>query len=395
MSISRLLVVLCVFLLISSACSSAHQTPEMRVLWVERWDITSPEACQRIVDAAKKNNFNTLVVQVRGRADAFYNSHFEPRAQDLDDQPLGYDPLATILAAAHKSGLQVHAWLNANFVWGSRRMPHSPDHILNAHSYWMMRNKSNEVVLQSTENYDGGFACPNHPGYVAHLRDVYLDVVKNYDVDGISFDFIRYPDSNFCYCDWCLATFKAEMKAKIKPEEKAALDQSPDRLAYVKAYPQAYDDFRRERVTREVYTIHDAVKAVKPNIILSASVFPKAEEAYNGRLQDWKRWLREGKLDLLFPMAYVKTGKTFDAYISDAIRSSNGVPVCPNIGSYLITADSTVEKINQARKLGAIGSGVYCWAITDDGKDLSYLQTVKDKVWQEPVPVPRLLSPAQ
>jgi len=383
MNAFRWLIVILLISLLCSTCYAAAKKNEMRVLWVERWDITSPEACAAIVKSAKEYGFNCLVVQVRGRGDAFYKSHYEPRAQDLAGQPADFDPLGTILSEAHQAGLKVYAWLNANYTWGSNTPPKSAEHIVNAHPWWLMRNKKNEVVMAGTPYYDGCFSCPSHRAYTQHLRDVFVDLVKNYDVDGVSFDFIRYPDSNFCYCDWCLARFKAEMNVEIKPEEKDALAKDADRLAYVKAYPKDWDNFRRQQITDEVYMIHDALKVVRPGIVVSASVFPQWSSAYSERLQDWRQWLRDGKLDLLFPMAYFKSTDTFAKNIKAAIDSSSGVPVCPNIGSYLIPADSTVEKIEKARELGAIGSGVYCWAITNGGKDCSYLKTVNEKAWSK------------
>lgn len=380
-----LLTLLVIF--ICSACCGTMASPEMRVLWVERWGITNPADCHRMVEAAKKYNFNCLVVQVRGRGDALYNTALAPRSQDLANAPADFDPLAMILKEAHQAGLQVHAWLNANYIWGSNTPPRAAEHIVNAHPDWLMRNKNNEVVMASTPSYDGCFACPGHRAYCQYLTDVYADVVKNYDVDGISFDFIRYPNSNFCYCDWCLSRFKAEMSPKMTVEQKDALSKDTDRLAYVKAYPQAWDDFRRALITKEVYGIHDAIKAVRPSVTLSASVFP-GSSAYDDRLQDWKRWLADGKLDLLFPMVYVKTTETFTKQVKEAVTSSSGVPVCPNIGSYLIPAESTIEKIQKARELGTAGAGVYCWAITNDGKDTSYLQTVCEKAWPSPVSLP-------
>lgn len=359
----------------------------MRVLWVERWDIYKPEYCHKIVETAKKDNFNCLVVQVRGAADTLFPCSTEPRSQGLRDAPADFDPLAIVLQDAHKAGIQVYAWLNANYAWGSDTPPLSPQHIVNSHPYWLMRYKTGKVKMASNDNYDGCFACPGHRAYVQHLTNVFAELARKYDVDGICMDFIRYPDSDFCYCDWCLARFKAEMDRKITTQQKDTLSKSTDRLAYTKAFPDQWSDFRRGLVTSEVYAIHDAVKAVRPSIAISASVFP-GSGAYTERLQDWKKWLADDKLDILFPMTYFKTTASFTKYVKDAIDGSSGHPVCPNIGSYLIPADSTIEKIAKAREMGTIGSGVYCWAITQDGKDTSYLQTICDKIWSKPASVP-------
>ena len=31
-----------------------------------------------------------------------------------------------------------------------------------------------------------------------------LEVVRNYDVDGVHFDYIRYPNKDGCFCAGCL-----------------------------------------------------------------------------------------------------------------------------------------------------------------------------------------------
>lgn len=370
-------------MMMSSVCAFASD--EMRTLWVERWDVIKPEACQTIVDAAKRYNFNCIVVQVRGRGDAFYNSHFEPRAENLENEPADYDPLGTILKEAHKAGIQVYAWLNVNYIWGSDDKPKSPDHIVNAHPEWLMRNKDNQVVMKSNDNYDGCFCCPSHRAYVDHLKDVFVDVVKNYPVDGICLDFIRYPGSDFCYCDWCLSRFKAEMDKKIKPAEAAELAKSSDRLAYVNAYPKDWNEYRREQITNIVYTLHDAMKAVRPEVKVSASVFPRTQDAADARFQDWRRWLKDKKLDLIYLMTYMKSTDSYAACIKTAMDASGGIPVCANIGSYYLPVDSTIEKIYKARELGAAGEGIYAWAVTKDGTDFSYLDTICKKTYQKPV----------
>ena len=82
----------------ASTVHSIAKPGEVRALWVVRTTLTSPEKIRTMVQAAKDNGFNTLIVQVRGRGDSYYRSRKEPRAIELKDQPVDFDPLAVTLA---------------------------------------------------------------------------------------------------------------------------------------------------------------------------------------------------------------------------------------------------------------------------------------------------------
>ena len=81
--------------------SAAPAADETRALWVLRSSLTSPASITSLVRTAKEQGFNTLLVQVRGRGDAYYTSDLEPRAADLARQPAAFDPLASVLSEAH------------------------------------------------------------------------------------------------------------------------------------------------------------------------------------------------------------------------------------------------------------------------------------------------------
>ena len=72
---------------------------ETRALWVLRTSLASPESITALVRTAREHGFNTLLVQVRGRGDAYFTSGLEPRAADLQRRPATFDPLATVLDA--------------------------------------------------------------------------------------------------------------------------------------------------------------------------------------------------------------------------------------------------------------------------------------------------------
>src|SRR5215207_8726387 len=95
-----------------SAAAAPIPTPplrsqEIRALWVLRGSLTRPDKIDRLVASAARSGFNTLLVQVRGRGDAYYDSALEPRGLGV---AATFDPLGYTVAAAGKAGLRVHVW---------------------------------------------------------------------------------------------------------------------------------------------------------------------------------------------------------------------------------------------------------------------------------------------
>lgn len=338
---------------------------EIRALWVPRWEITDPEACAGLVETADQCGFNTLFVQVRGRGDAYYNSRLEPRAEALDGQPPDFDPLTVILDSAGRAGIEVHAWLNANLTWESETPPKSPRHIVNSHPEWLMRTVDQGITWTRESHVEGAYTCPSSEEFREFLRDVFLDVVRHYQVAGVHFDFIRYPSPRYCYCGRCLSQFAATVGEEEGSVGLTAQDGDE------------WDSFRRSLIDDMAYLIYDAVKQTGPRAVVSAAVFSNSADAYSQRFQDWKRWLRDGKLDLLCPMAYSESTDTFAEQITDGVESSGNISVCAGIGSWRIPVESTVEKIARAREIGAAGVCLFSYSAIGRGCDADYLKAVQ------------------
>src|SRR4029450_5189161 len=118
---------------------SAQQPPsEIRALWVLRTSLATPASIAALVKSAHAHGFNTLLVQVRGRGDAYFSGSIEPRAADLQRQAASFDPLETVIAAARTSGLSVHAWVNVNLVSSAVDLPVARTHIVHRHPEWLM-----------------------------------------------------------------------------------------------------------------------------------------------------------------------------------------------------------------------------------------------------------------
>jgi uncharacterized lipoprotein YddW (UPF0748 family) len=383
--------------------SNSGPNGEVRALWVVRTTLTSVPKIQAMVKAAAENGFNTLIVQVRGRGDSYYRSRHEPRAAELKDQPLDFDPLAVTLAEARQRGLKVHAWLNTSLLANLDALPTDPKHVYNKHPEWLAvprpvaaelyRMSPNDpryrarIVEWSKANrgeLEGVYTGPANAKVREHVYRIWMDVLKNYDVDGIHFDYVRLASPDFDYSRTSLDKFGKWLGPKLTKEEsrqlKRSLKQNP--LAAAETRADKFGEFQREQITMLVQRIYREVKKQKPRVIVSAAVFANDENAYTRRFQDWRRWLSMGILDVACPMAYSTDTEVFKKQIEIAASSAHaaGRRVWAGIGAYRIPADSTVEKINAARTLGSDGIILFSYDFTVRPSELNPAGDYLDRV---------------
>jgi uncharacterized lipoprotein YddW (UPF0748 family) len=376
---------------------------EVRALWVVRDAMTSPEAVKEMVKQANATGFNTLIVQVRGRGDAYYNARWEPRAALLENQPPDFDPLALTIKEAHAAGIKVHAWINTFLVADAGALPISREHAMYKHPEWLAvpRGIAHELyrgdpkapnytetlasyAQNNKEELEGIFFSPAHPGVKEQIYNLWIDITERYDVDGLHFDYIRYPNRQFDYSRTSLDRFRAELEKNIAPEERKRLADaaSNDPLAHVNAHPDRYAQFQRDQVTDLVERIYQGVKARKSEAIVSAAVFANDKDAYDARCQDWKLWLKRGILDAVCPMAYTEETATFARQIEVAVGARSSHQVWAGIGSWKIPVVSTLEKINAARQKGAQGFILFSYNAAVQSSDVNpnadYLKRVRE-----------------
>lgn len=364
-----------VSLLISGAPFRAAAPEQTRALWVTRTTLGSPESIRQMVAAAQAGGFNTLLVQVRGRGDGYYSGTIEPRAPELGGKP-AFDPLATVLEQAHGAGLKVHAWVAVNLVSSSVTLPASRDHVIYRAPEWLMvpRELAAEVKkidLRSpayvgrlarwtrahSSIVEGLYTSPLHPAAQDHTTAVIGEIAAKYDVDGIHLDYVRFPNEDFDYSPAAMEQFKASILPDLSDREKreAAARALLDPAAYPNLFPERWNDFRRSRLTSLVIKIRTAVKAARPDAIVSAAVVPDAQQAFDHRLQDWRGWIDQSLLDVVCPMAYTADADTFQKQIAAARAYAGSRPVWAGIGAYQLSPAQTVQHIGAANKLGVAG----------------------------------------
>ncbi len=188
---------------------------EFRGIWVTRFEWANSSATPATIDAIVNDiadaGFNVIFFQVRGEADAFYNSSVEPWSQRLTGtlgQNPGWDPLARMIQQAHARGIQVHAYINVYPVWLGCTPPPSGTNPL--HLYYQLQTahgttngKLNGLQWNTSDEVGCGSYLRASPASIFldnHLMAVATDLVTNYDVDGLHLDHIRY-DFNNVSCD--------------------------------------------------------------------------------------------------------------------------------------------------------------------------------------------------
>ena len=333
-----------------------HPLRETRAVWlttiggldwprIKATDATSREQQKqeliRILDSYKRANINTVIFQTRVRAALLYPSKIEPWELSLTGkhgQSPGYDPLAFCLEECHKRGMELHAWVVCIPIGTRERQ--------NGYGSSSLVKKHPELVKTAK----GGemFMIPGKPETADYIANICKEIVENYDVDGISLDYIRYPESTFNYSD--------------------------DEL-YPRASNLSKAEWRRENITRIVRRVHDVVKPIKPWVKLSSSPIGKYADTrrysaggwncYNAVWQDPKLWLRENLQDMLFPMMYF-TGDNYYPFLFDWLENSYGHPIVPGLGIYFLdpregrwTLNEVRAEMHTARNSGIGGIAFY------------------------------------
>ena len=306
----------------AAVVSAAPAAPgaQIRAMWVTTESLYDQGEVERLVATAAAYDVDALFVQVRRAGDAYYTSTSEPRSRKLEGQPDDFDPLAEVIACARLFDVEVHAWLNVNYIWPGPDMPPMERHIANRRPEWIAVGRDSRRLTRYTKremaggDTEGWYADPAASGFAEYFAAVSAEVAREYDVDGVHLDFIRYPNYRFGYG-------KSSRTRYLRESGR----QDPILLGYHKLDDAVYNpalgyaglavrwfdlqtlewlDWRADQVTRAVAAAGRAVKEADPEVQFSAAPWANPEHAYRYVGQDWLGWLDRGLVDIICPMTY-------------------------------------------------------------------------------------------
>ena len=339
----------------------APTTPEIRGIWVHTY---APKDWDEIMGRIQKAGLNSVFVRVSRGVNALYPSHVLPMdgwAADAWQEGKGKDELKTMIEAAHRHGLEFHAWkVNFNASAGMRA-GEGP-------AAMFTQMKADDRLMRDVNGVQTAALNPGDPRNRQLEVDAMLELVEKYDVDGVHFDYIRYTEIggdgkenfDFDYGDVSRREFEKSRGAKVAnwPAD-----------VFAGALKVEYEDWERGNINDVVKRVYDATKARKPSVMVSAAVWRANRKYRAGIKQDWTRWAREGWLDFVVPMDYTADADRFTRDMKEQIPNVAGhIPFAAGIGTYLQKSpEDVVKQIEIARRNGA--DGYVLFAYNDDNID--------------------------
>ena len=310
--------------------------PEFRAVWEHHATGPYPGNWAAGVASLATNQFNAIFPNMLWGGLAYYNSAFLPHADDFN---VYGDQITACVIAAHARGLKVHVWkVNWNLLG-------APQSFIDS-----LRAANRTQISSSGAPVD--WLCPSHPDNFALETNSMLEVVRNYDVDGIHFDYIRYPNSDCCYCTGCGSRFQTQTGLTVTNWPADVLAAGSLRNAFL--------DWRRAQITRLVQTVYTQTKALKPAVQVSAAIFPDPVSAYDDVGQDWRRWITNGIVDFVCPMDYTTTLASFTNLVAQQLAYAGGkVPVYPGVGAFQLEIDATLAQLQATRAANTHGFIVF------------------------------------
>ena len=333
--IYKIVTVLAVLLLPNMV--SAQPKHEIRAVWLTTlggldWPTTkagTPDRMERqkqeltdILDSLEAAGFNTVLYQARVKGDVAYRSRLEVFTESFtghEGKDPGYDPLAFAVQECHKRGLEIHAWVITIPVGNDKQIRRIGSQSV---------VKKNPKICKKYHNV--WYLDPGNPETDDYLAAIVKEIVSGYDIDGVHFDYIRYPEHS---------------------------PKFPDKDTYKKyGNGKEWQQWRRDNITRIVTRLYNETKALKPWVKVSSSPVGKYKDtpryssngwnAFEIVYQDVRDWLKLGIQDAVFPMMYFQDNN-FYPFALDWKENSSGRLVAPGLGVYFLHPEHGKWKIDE------------------------------------------------
>ena len=336
---------------------------EARSIWLDRGTIVScqnPTGMAELFSRLKKTGINIVYFETNNAGYAMFRSKIAVQ----NPQTLAWDPLACAVQEAHKRGMELHAWLWIFNVGNTFHYPmimkeaDFPGPVLTSHDFaWALQSLSGSLIPPKQHEF---WLDPSSPEARVYIKNLVLEVVKNYNLDGIQLDYIRYPFNG----RGGEMGFDFAGRLNFEHETHLSLDRLDDRTR------KSWISWKTRQVSSLVQEISTMVRSARPSLRISCAVYAMPHDQRLSQIQqDWESWVANGWIDTLNPMTYVTSGADLQKAAGYVRDSSGGkVMVLPGLFMKDLDTASLVEQLDVSRNLGLLGNTMFAAAQLDEGK---------------------------
>lgn len=299
------LILVCAIALTSTAIFSPRgwaQTPpkmptktELRGIWLTNIDsdvIFSRKNINDAVNRLEKLNFNTIYPTVWQGGYTIHPSAVAKRVfgQLNDPAPAlkGRDVLKEIITEAHKKGIAVIPWFEFGF------MAPAKSELARLHPDWLAKRRDGSTIWKEGIE-DRVWLSPFHPEVQKFIQDLVVELVANYDLDGIQFDDHFGLPSEFGYEPLTVLMYQKDIKQPPSNDSRETF----------------WVRWRADRINDFMARLFTAIKARKQKCIVALSPNP-FNFALPASLQDWFTWERRGYIEEIVLQVYRSDIKRFN-----------------------------------------------------------------------------------
>lgn len=346
--------------------------PEVRAMWLDRGTIVragSRQGLAQIFDRLAAAGINTVFLETVNAGYPIYASAIAPQQNPLIR---GWDPLQEAVDLAHERNMELHAWVWV-FAAGNQRHnellnlpPSYPGPVIAAHPDWANYDNRGSIIPLGQGK---PFLDPANPAVRRYSLRLLEEIVNNYDVDGIQLDYIRYPfqdpSANRTYGYGLAARQQFQRLTGVDPISLSPRDSAtatPEQRQRQRELWQQWTEFRTEQVNSFVAEVSTLLRRRRPDIVLSAAVFPLSEHERLQKIQqEWEVWARRGDVDLIVPMTYAMDTNRLQRLAQPWLTQADlgSTLVLPGIRLLNLPDTATIDQIQALRDAPAGGYALF------------------------------------
>ncbi|NLN54914.1 MAG: family 10 glycosylhydrolase [Clostridiales bacterium] len=308
-----------------SALLSENIPVEYRGVWIRPVETTRSQVANTVQTLYDKG-INTLCIET------MYNGYMimpTPEGSLYDQNPAwkGFDMLQAFIEECHSRQMELHLWLPVFYTGHTNTKGNT---LYDKKPEWRLEDRNGNTVSDDTFL----FVNPCNSEVQDFLIETYKYIVTTYDIDGLQLDYIRFPNSEWGFNKEIVDGFKAKTGITVTGYDPSA------------SWWKSFCEYRASFVTQFVGKVRNLIDDFAPGVILSADVFPDVSTSVTGVCQDYATWIRNGWLDLVFPMAYGAGSP--EAYLPKLKQNNLDPAIACGLGPFEQSVDDFVY-VNQVR----------------------------------------------